>query len=226
MPSIITVMNSKGGVGKTTTTVNLAACLARHHRVAVADGDPQRSVLNWFANHRSPFALQAASLTQISELPENPRANKFDYIIVDTHAGISNKDKYKVADASDLVIIPSKCSLLDIEPAVELAQDLERYNIPYRVLLTQVPSNVKKTVLTIKRILYQRNTAFFQTIIRQREAHVRATHLYKTVYDMGAEGKRARADYDALSEEVKGLVFRPHAVLLDSDLQKRSSTYN
>ena len=225
MPNIITVMNSKGGVGKTTTTVNLAACLARHHRVAVADGDPQRSILSWFSQKRPPFALQGASLAQISELPENERANKFDYVIVDTHAGIAEQDKFKVADASDLVIIPSKSSLLDIEPAVEIAQELERLGISYRVLLTQVPSNVKKSVLTIKRILYQRNTAFFKTIIRQREAHVRATHKGSTVYDMGTEGKSAREDYDALVEEVKRLVFKPHAVLLDSP-HKSSSVYN
>lgn len=54
----ITLANNKGGSGKTTTTVNVAAAFAeRGFRVLVVDLDPQGSTTEWLGGHESPTGL-------------------------------------------------------------------------------------------------------------------------------------------------------------------------
>ena len=58
---IVAIANQKGGVGKTTTAVNLGAALAeKHHRTLIIDLDPQ-------ANATSSFGLQAVEQTSLYE---------------------------------------------------------------------------------------------------------------------------------------------------------------
>jgi hypothetical protein len=49
---VLVVLNGKGGVGKTTTAVNLSAIYAEQQAVLLVDADPQGSASWW--THRSP----------------------------------------------------------------------------------------------------------------------------------------------------------------------------
>src|SRR5437868_10811786 len=56
----VAVMNEKGGSGKTTTTISLAAVLAeRGYRILVVDLDPQASASLWLGRGREPGLYRA-----------------------------------------------------------------------------------------------------------------------------------------------------------------------
>jgi chromosome partitioning protein len=61
-PVIVAVVNNKGGVGKTTTAVNLGAALAGSHRVLLVDLDSQASASIWCGVRRGRLRPSAASV--------------------------------------------------------------------------------------------------------------------------------------------------------------------
>src|SRR4051794_2477277 len=81
---IISFFNQKGGVGKKTPSVNVAASLAnRQHKVLLIDADKQASASTW-ASLRDEPAFQVVSMARDNMAKEAIRlATNFEFTIID-----------------------------------------------------------------------------------------------------------------------------------------------
>ena len=128
-PLTIAVVNSKGGVGKTTTAVALAELLAEEGPAELVDLDPQGSAEDW---HRSAAAAGTPLAASLARSFTGPPAGSR---VIDTPPGHPDAIR-RAIDAADLVLVPSQPWLGDLKRAVPSLAEATTTGTPAMVLLT------------------------------------------------------------------------------------------
>src|SRR5688572_18411333 len=100
---IISIINQKGGVGKTTTAVNLGAALAEAgQRVLLIDLDPQRSLSQFRSLDGANLNLEAGTTKNLSTLL---RRSSFDYALIDCPPALGLESAASLK-AAHLALVP------------------------------------------------------------------------------------------------------------------------
>lgn len=149
----IVVANQKGGSGKSTLIVHLAAAAeqAGDGPVVISDTDPQGTASDWF-NQRKKAGIDTPRYAPLS-LPDLPAtvhalsAAGAAYLFIDTAPSIGavNADLFAVAD---LMLIPLNPTPADLRSLVKALPLVKQSGAPFQFVLSRVRANLKNNAGT------------------------------------------------------------------------------
>ncbi len=203
-PRILAVVNGKGGVGKTTTAVNLAAILAEKHQVLLVDADPQGSATWWIerSEGRMPFTLAQESRPEI--LTQLHQFSQYTMIVVDTPPALRSEALRTVIGLADYLVLPTPPAPMDLTALIETVRTaVIPLKVAHRVLLTKVDSRSLKETIDAQNTLLELGIPACHAFIRSYKAHERSVLDGVAITQWkGKQGKEAESDYRRVAEEL------------------------
>ena len=189
---VISLLTRKGGSGKSTLAIHWAVEAGRKkgNRTVLIDFDAQGSCSSWYSKRESnsPLLIQS-SPSLVKEHLDACASDGIDYVFIDTLPDIGKIAVY-AACVSDLVVIPVRPSVLDMEAinaSVELVQGLSKTAV---IVLNQAPS--RSTAANEAAIaLEQYGLTICPTPIVSRIAFSRAMITGQTAREVDKRGKAA-----------------------------------
>jgi chromosome partitioning protein len=194
----ISVVSFKGGVGKTTTAVHVAAYLQRRSPTLLIDGDPNRSATDWQRRGGLPFAVEDER-----RAARHGSARNYEYVVIDTEARPAIDDLRAIAEDSDLLILPTTPDALALAALMHTVETLSGIGADrFKILLTAIPPKPSNDGEEARAMLKARGLPTFKGEIRRRVAFQKAALAGVPVYQVNdPRAAEAWSDYESVGRE-------------------------
>ena len=138
----IALVNQKGGCGKTTISLHLAAAFWQAgENVLVLDLDPQASAAEWHDARAEPMPhVESVQPARLSKVVEHARGIATGALIIDT-APHSESAALEAARCADLVLVPCQPSIMDLRAMRKTVDLLKLVKVPAFAILNNVPTH-------------------------------------------------------------------------------------
>ena len=206
---LVAVSNQKGGVGKSTIAVHLAAWLHdRGYAIALLDLDKQRSSSQWMREVESAIAIETAETPEECLLKARGLTECHDFVVADCPGGIDDVSR-TVLILADLALLPISPSILDLRSVqqatsiLQYAQGINRGKPEGRLILNRM-----RTRDTISKELKEAAPTLgvkcAEHVLRDLQAFRDAAQQGTVVTRMKKRNNEAAADVEALFSELLG----------------------
>ena len=177
---VISFASAKGGVGKSTLTINTAcAAAAEGATVAVLDCDPQATAVLWRKQRDKrvsadePPTVLAWDAARLGEAIDKLKRQRVRFAFID----LPGRDTALVTAAlkvCDLVLVPSRASMVDLAPAHETISAAMRLGVSYCYVMNLLNARATTTTNSVVEHLEQAGLPVAPVHMHERLAYVHA----------------------------------------------------
>ncbi len=194
---IIALLNQKGGVGKTTLAIHIAAGLAgRGHRVLLVDADQQGSALDWAASRQGDPLFPVVGMPKPTLHRDLPGlSGDYAYVVIDGPPRVYDVTRSAIM-ASDVVLVPVQPSPYDVwgvKEVVDLLSEAAAFK-PSLVSAFAINRKIVKTAIgrDVTEALSEHPLPVLHSHICQRVAFAESAAQGQTVLEMEPDSLASR----------------------------------